>query len=449
MTIAISPQARGVRFFILAVSCLCAFTTACVAQEPISEGEKSRVISTAAALITKKYAVAETGQQIAQQLTAHFGSGAFDDAQTASALATALTVYLKPFDVHFTVDWSSSVDTTETTGAVVEAPATGADNYGFDAFTLLSGNIAYLKLSKFALVELTDPEDLALQKAKAMMTMMRDANAVVFDLRECAGGSPEMVQLLVSYFFDDEPRLIDRLYWRPDGNTYEFWTLPELSVDQHPDMPISIITSGRTASACEAFAYDIKSLSRGVLIGTRTLGAANPGETLSLGGGYTIFIPSGLVENAITQNNWGGDGVTPDIEASYDHAVRTAHQSTLNTLLADEQPGSYEHTVWTWTNERYDAQDNPITLDDGWQRLISGSYGKRTITVAPEGLFYSRSKREPLRHLIPLGQNRFAIEGFDDTRVEFNRDQNTSVVMTIRSASGATSSYKKTAGAKQ
>lgn len=412
-------------------------------QVTISKEEKFTIVEAAAKLIIEKYAVPETGKNIANKLRTNLHEGAFDDATNPSDFASALTSFLKPFDIHFSVRWAAAQGQEEIVGAVVESSPSGDDNYGFEAFNLLSGNVAYWNISNFALVEPTDEEDPALQRATAAMAMTANADAILIDLRECRGGSPEMVQLLVSYFFDSKPRLIDRLYWRPDGQTYEFWTLEELNGVRHPEAPLYVLTSGRTASACEAFAYDMQAFSRGVIVGQQTLGAANPGETFSLGAGFTIFISAGLVENAITGANWGG-GLTPDLTSPYSDTVRTAHRKAVDALLVTVKPGTYAQNILTWTKQRYAAEDKPIALQKKLWRRAEGTYGTRILTFDQGTLFYRRSKGEPLRSLIPLSGAIFAMEGFDSIRLEFQQDKTGSFTSLIeRSASGSTKQFQK------
>ncbi|GJL95905.1 MAG: hypothetical protein DHS20C05_23100 [Hyphococcus sp.] len=412
-------------------------------QETISEKRKVEIIDAAAELIVEKYAVAEMGAEIAHKLRAHLQAGALDNITNPSDFASALTTFLKPFDIHFSVRWSIGQNENEQVGTIVEPNPFGADNYGFENFNLLSGNVAYWKISNFALVDPTDEKDPALKRAEAAMAMTTNAEAIIIDLRECRGGSPEMVQFIVSYFFDSEPRLIDRLYWRPDGQTYEFWTLKKLNGVRHPEAPLFILTSGRTASACEAFAYDMQAFSRGIIIGQKTLGAANPGETFSIGAGFTIFISAGLVENATTGTNWGG-GLNPDFKSPYKDTIRIAHRMAIDALLVTAKPETYAKNVLTWTKQRYAAEDAPIFLKGRKWRRAAGTYGSRLLTFDQQTLFYRRSNGEPVRRLIALGDNTFAMEGFDTIRLIFERDeQGKFTSLTELSASGSRRRFDK------
>jgi hypothetical protein len=83
-------------------------------------------------------------------------------------------------------------------------------NFGFTRVEMLDGNVGYLKLDRFV------PRDLAEPTAVTSMAAIADARAVVLDLRDNPGGSPDLVTLLMSFFLDETPRLIHASYWRAD-----------------------------------------------------------------------------------------------------------------------------------------------------------------------------------------------------------------------------------------
>ena len=97
-----------------------------------------------------------------------------------------------------------------------------------------------------------------------------------------------------------------------------------------------MLTSRRTGSAAEEFAYDLKNLKRATLVGETTAGAANPGGPVRLSNHFAAFISHGRAVNPITKTNWEGVGVEPDVKTSADDALKTAHVSALNNLIAKE-----------------------------------------------------------------------------------------------------------------
>ena len=64
----------------------------------------------------------------------------------------------------------------------------------------MPGNIGYIDLRGF-----TDPEA-GVETVAAAMNFLANTDALIFDLRQNGGGSPEMVALISSYLFGEKPR---------------------------------------------------------------------------------------------------------------------------------------------------------------------------------------------------------------------------------------------------
>src|SRR5215831_21213370 len=69
-------------------------------------------------------------------------------------------------------------------------------NCTFEKVEILPHNIGYLKLNAFP-----DPS-VCESRARKEMGCLNDTDAIIFDLRENRGGSPEMVMLMAAYLFD-------------------------------------------------------------------------------------------------------------------------------------------------------------------------------------------------------------------------------------------------------
>jgi tetratricopeptide (TPR) repeat protein len=132
-----------------------------------------------------------------------------------------------------------------------------------------------------------------------------------------------MVQFLSSYFFDKPVHLND-IYWRRGDYTEEFWTFDSIGIKKRPNVPVYILTSKKTFSGGEEFAYSLKNQNRATLIGEKTAGAANPGYTFSINEAFNIFIPTGYSVNPVTGSNWEGKGVDPDISMKSKEALSFA-----------------------------------------------------------------------------------------------------------------------------
>jgi C-terminal processing protease CtpA/Prc len=208
-------------------------------------------------------------------------------------------------------------------------------NYGFTKVERLGGNIGYIELNGF-----TDAEAGA-ETVAAVMNFVANTDALIFDLRGNGGGRPQMVALICSYLFGPEPVHLNDLYCRTpieglcvEGNhTEEFWTRKEVAGKRYVGKDVYVLTSNRTFSAAEEFAYNLKTLKRATIVGETTGGGANPGTMIRFLADYQLFVPMGRAINPITKTNWDSTGVSPDLEAPVDQALIVAHQVALKKLL--------------------------------------------------------------------------------------------------------------------
>ena len=89
---------------------------------------------------------------------------------------------------------------------VRRVPGSGATPRGLDEIEpfpraeVLPGNVACVEVRLFS------PRDHAQDEAARVMETIADADAVVFDLRRCMGGAPDMVHFITSYLYGPEPR---------------------------------------------------------------------------------------------------------------------------------------------------------------------------------------------------------------------------------------------------
>jgi C-terminal processing protease CtpA/Prc len=105
---------------------------------------------------------------------------------------------------------------------------------GFKEVKMLEGNIGYIDMRLFF------PASSASSFADQHMKTLASADAIIIDLRQNGGGSPDMVQYLCSYFFDKKIHL-NSLYNRVADNTREFWTI-DVNGKKMPDVPLFLLT---------------------------------------------------------------------------------------------------------------------------------------------------------------------------------------------------------------
>ena len=208
----------------------------------------------------------------------------------------------------------------------------GWRNYGFERVERLPGNVGYLDLRGFV------PPVAAEATGAAAMNLLANTDAMIVDLRQNGGGAPESVAFLASWFFGEEPVHLNSLYNRPNDETEHFWTRRELPGPRYLDKPVYLLTSSRTFSAAEEFAYDLQCLGRATVVGETSGGGANPGEQVRVGEHFSLFVPTGRAINPITKTNWEGVGVKPDVAVPAERALDEAHARALDALAA-KAPG--------------------------------------------------------------------------------------------------------------
>jgi len=222
------------------------------------------------------------------------------------------------------------------------------ENYGLHKVERLPGNVGYLEIRKFHSTSWSS------ETAVAAMNFLADTEALIVDLRQCEGGDPDMVALISSYLFGENPVHLNSIYWREDDITRQFWTLPYVPGKYYNDRPIYALTSKNTFSGGEEFVYNLKTRQRGTLIGETTGGGANPGSTHRLHPHFEAFIPSGRPINPITGTNWEGSGVAPDISVPKEQAFEAAYGMALKYVI-EKLEGRTSRPLLLLRNEAQEA----------------------------------------------------------------------------------------------
>jgi tetratricopeptide (TPR) repeat protein len=192
-------------------------------------------------------------------------------------------------------------------------------NIGFKTVKVMDGNVGYLDFRYFS----SNP--LGKNVLAAAMAFLENTDAVIVDMRKNGGGSPAMVQLVCSYFFDKRVHL-NSLYWRKGNITQEYWTLDKVDGKKRPEVPLFVLTSKRTFSGAEEFCYNMLTRKRATLVGEVTGGGAHPGGSFPITDRFRVSIPGGRAINPVTKTNWEGTGVKPDIQIDAEKALDKAHE---------------------------------------------------------------------------------------------------------------------------
>lgn len=262
-------------------------------------------VAAVAAAIDANYFDAARGKRIADDLRASAAAGAFDTITDPQKLADALTERLKPLDRHFRVTWRAA----DGKPGPAAPPPPGGD--GIERVDVLPGNIGYLRLTHFAHFEFGDDDAPAHRAIDAALARLAATDAVIVDLRDNRGGSPNMVGYLVSAFTPPGADIYNTFHARNGGTSSEAPAQPYAK--PRLDVPLYVLINGRTGSAAEAFTYTVKNAKRATVVGETSRGAANPGGFVEVGGGFAVFVSDGTPVSPVTKTNWEGTGVTPDV----------------------------------------------------------------------------------------------------------------------------------------
>ncbi|HKW18569.1 MAG TPA: S41 family peptidase [Terriglobales bacterium] len=204
-------------------------------------------------------------------------------------------------------------------------------NCTFSKVEILDHNIGYVKFGAFPPPEFCGPT------VVAAMNFVAHTSALIFDLRDNHGGSPDMVDFMVSYMFPHATHIND-LSNRHDNETRQFWTLPWVPGSRFADQPVYVLTSHSTFSGAEEFTFDLKTQKRATIVGETTGGGAHPVEGLLAGDHFSIGVPFARAINPVTKGDWEGTGVEPDVKVSAADALTTAEKLAAEKLSNKGKP---------------------------------------------------------------------------------------------------------------
>lgn len=290
-------------------------------ETPLTQEEKAKTIQRIAEELRSKYVFPDVARKMCVDIENSLASGAYDEISDKHQFATHLTDQLREIckDKHLRV---------RAGGIRRPGAAPGrrpADNHGFVKAEMLPGGVGYLKFNYFS-------GDKAAEKtAAAAMAFLSHSQALIFDVRDNGGGSPDMIAFLSGYLFDESVHL-NSFYNRPTETTTESWSRDDVADLGLGSVPVYVLTSNYTFSGAEEFSYNLKNLKRGVIVGETTGGGAHPVMPVQLGKRFSMSMPFARAINPITKTNWEGTGVEPDVPVAADKALDTAIQLATDRI---------------------------------------------------------------------------------------------------------------------
>ena len=282
------------------------------------------------------YIFPEIAEQICIHLQGYLNNGEYSTLTEANLFALALTMHMQEVnqDEHLWIEWHTEtlpdddgqlhLNQAWQDERMLEARL---ENYGFYKVERLPGNVGYLDIHYFHRPAWGG------DTAVNAMNLLSDTNALIIDLRKCTGGYPGMIAVVCSYLFDDEPVLLESIYWRDEDITRQYWTLPYVPGRHYLDKPVYMLTSKDTFSGGEMFADIMQTRKRATIIGEKTDGGANAGASYRIHPHFEAFIPIGRTINPLTGLNWEGCGITPDSLVPHEQSFKAAYILALQSVI--------------------------------------------------------------------------------------------------------------------
>ncbi|MFC1556651.1 S41 family peptidase [candidate division KSB1 bacterium] len=282
---------------------------------------KVGVLQKIESLMETKYVLPEMAKKYAEEFKKKYESGAYESYTNANEFAGQITADLISItkDKHINFRLIESSDIGEKPESSLHHPIRYyrlgiKENKGFSKLEWIEGNIGYLDIRRF--YYFPDIKD----KVIAAMRFLSNADAIIIDLRENGGGSGDYL----SSYFIKYPTQLNSWYSREDDFLTEIWTINDIGVKRLTDIPLFLLTSKRTFSSAESFAYDMKVRGRATVIGDSTKGGAHSVDLYKIDDQFEIYIPTARAINPVTGGNWEGIGVIPDIVVPSASALDTA-----------------------------------------------------------------------------------------------------------------------------
>lgn len=301
--------------------------------QPLDTDERAAAVEDAAKAMETGYVFPEVGAKMAAAIREKHKSGAYDalsDVGLARAISDEFIAVSN--DKHIGMRVQPQAHATAQPSHMPSESDMSRENYYFRKVERLDGNIGYIKFDLF--LDDQGAKDTALLALK----FVANCNAIIFDLRQNGGGSPDMIRFITSSLFD-KPTLLNQMMDRDSKIVEEYTTLADFAGPRFgADIPIFVLTSNRTFSGAEEFSYNLKNLKRATIVGETTGGGAHPVRGEKVGDRFMLRVPFMRAHNPITKTNWEGTGVEPDVKVPADKALEKALELARSKAVTTAKP---------------------------------------------------------------------------------------------------------------
>lgn len=292
-------------------------------------------------------------------------------------------------------------------------------NFYFKKVEILPSNIGYIEFTNFAV-----PNPSARKTINSAMQFVSHTDGLIIDLRNNFGGNGEMLGEVLSYFFTLKT-YTGKTYNRIENKWTDSYVenKKEITNGLKLEMPLYILTSNRTFSAAESFAYTLQNMKKAIIIGNTTRGGAHATRSFSIGNGFVAFIPYLRGENVTTKTDWEGIGVVPDIKADDNNCVLTAQNYFLNQKLLTETDEKEKRKI-NWQINFNKSKSSTVILNSTETAKFIGRFQEFEVSIFENQLMFrdTNQKRSDPRKAIAVTNKLFQIGS--DYQVEFITDSN-------------------------
>jgi len=318
----------------------------------LDDETKKEVVYKVASIMKEKYLYADIGEKMSTHVKSLYENGTYNDFSEVKPFCSQLTSDLRSIDndkhlwVFYSPEEAYEVKAYHKLLPDEEIKKINdhfyeldrRENFGYKKVEILDGNVGYLDLEYFTIADSTQ------EALIGAMQFLSNTDAIIIDLRNNGGG--EGSPLLYSYFFSDGEQIdLGCSKCRDSSLNQQSQTLSNIDGKRMPDRGLYILTSARTFSAAEDFAYTMQSLERGIIIGETSKGGAHPVDILIVKEDILTQFPICESYNSITKTNWEKVGVEPDIKATEENALNTAHIHALKKLISNSSDPEYIHDL--------------------------------------------------------------------------------------------------------
>ena len=218
----------------------------------LDDANRRAVVEAAAKMLRERYVFPDVGDKAARAIESALGAGAYNSLDQPRAFAERLTEDLRAVakDKHLRVNAPGAP------AGQPAAPPPRADG-GITRADILDGNVGYIEVIGFP-NGANNPVDRA-------MAALQKTRALIVDVRRNGGGSPDSVSYLVSYFVRSEKPVHINTFINRNPGTETFRSTDFFSKAtpfSYAGKPVYVLTSVRTFSGGEEFAYDMKVMDR-------------------------------------------------------------------------------------------------------------------------------------------------------------------------------------------